>query len=426
MRQALSDTMSRWYYWVSGFFLLSSMQEFGVVDRVVYGYWEGKSGDPISVLFNLLMILASLLLIANSYRRHMKGFAVGSVLALVAVGFLFLSALWSLSPPTTVRVTIVYLFVVIGSIGVARSLDADEFMDLLCWCCLGGAIASLLLLVGSPDNAFMDGVDFIGIFPHKNVFGQVMATGVLAALHGIRTARRGYLGKLFIVLFFIGMTIACKSTTALLACLVFCGISGFDSLWRRGRGARQISVVLAIFLAPTFLVAIVAPDPILEAIGKDPTLTGRTEIWAFVIDDIWMKPWLGWGYFGFWHLTNPAAREIFDAVRWVVPQAHNGLLEFLLNIGVVGTSLFLFLLVRNLVLAFRCLSTPARVLAVSAITCCVGILLEGVSEAVLMVSTAPLTPLLFITGLMCERALWVAKWRRYELPGVVGAPSFGR
>jgi len=418
--------MSRWYYWVSGFFLLDTMQAFGVVDRLVYGSWEGKSGDPISTLLNLLLILASLLLLANGYRQHMRGFAVGSALAFAAVGFLFLSALWSLSPPTTVRVAVVYLFVVIGTIGVARSLDADEFMDLLSWCCLSAAIASILLLVGSPGNAFMDGVDFIGIFPHKNVLGQVMATGALAALHGIRAARRGYLGKLFMVLVFVGMAIASKSTAALLACLVFCGISGFDSLWRRGRGARQTGVVLAIFLVPIFIVAMVAPDVILEAVGKDPTLTGRTEIWAFVIDDIWMKPWLGWGYFGFWQLSNPAAREISDSLQWVVPQAHNGLLEFLLNIGVVGTALFVFILIRNLVLAFRCLSTPARVLAVSAITCCVGILLEGVSETVLLAPTESLTPILFITGLMCERALWVAKWRRYELPEVVGAPSFGR
>ena len=65
-----------------------------------------------------------------------------------------------------------------------------------------------------------------------------MATGALASLHGIRVARRRYLGKLCMLFVFLGMAYASKSTAALLAALVFCGISGFDSLWRKGGAAR--------------------------------------------------------------------------------------------------------------------------------------------------------------------------------------------
>jgi exopolysaccharide production protein ExoQ len=198
--------------------------------------------------------------------------------------------------------------------------------------------------------------------------------------------------------------------------LLYCGVSGFDSLWRKGGAARLTGVIFSIFLAPVLIVAVVAPDTILELIGKDPTLTGRTEIWAYVIPDIWMKPWLGWGYFGFWQLANPAAFEISNAVHWVVPHAHNGLLESLLEIGVLGTALFAFILVRIIVLAIRCLDTPERALAISTISCCAGILLVGVSEPVLIVSIQSSTPIVFITGLMCERAARAAKrMRRYRI-----------
>ena len=132
-----------------------------------------------------------------------------------------------------------------------------------------------------------------------------MATGALATLHGIRVARRRYLGKLCMLFVFLGMAYASKSTGALMAALLFCGISGFDSLWRKGGAARLTGVILAVFLAPVLIVAVVAPDTLLELIGKDPTLTGRTEIWAYVIQDIWMKPLLGWGYYVFWQQTNP-------------------------------------------------------------------------------------------------------------------------
>ncbi len=97
-------------------------------------------------------------------------------------------------------------------------------------------------------------------------------------------------------------------------------------------------------------------------------------------------------------------------------KAHSGLLEFLLDVGVLGTALFAFILIRTIVLAVRCLRTPERALAISTISCCVGILLVGVSESVLLTSTQSSTPLMFITGLMCERALYVAKGlQRYRI-----------
>ena len=232
-------------------------------------------------------------------RRHRPG--------PLAVGFLCLSAAWSLDPQATFRVAIVYLFVMLGVIGIARTMDADEYMHLLSRCCFLAAIASILLLVASPSNALTvtssdTAGDFVGIFTQKNVLGQVMATGALATLHGIRVARQRYLGKLCMLFLFVGMAYASKSTGALLAVLLFCGISGFDSLWRKRGAARLTGVILAVLLAPVIILAVIAPDTLLELVGKDPTLTGRTEIWAYVIADIWMKPWLGWGYFAFWQL----------------------------------------------------------------------------------------------------------------------------
>ena len=85
-----------------------------------------------------------------------------------------------------------------------------------------------------------------------------------------------------------------------MAALLFCGISGLDSLWRKGGAGRMSGVILAVFLTPLIILAVVAPDTLLEMIGKDPTLTGRTEIWTYVIKDIGMKPFLGWGYYAFW------------------------------------------------------------------------------------------------------------------------------
>jgi exopolysaccharide production protein ExoQ len=416
----MNGATSRWCYLVSAYFVLDTMQAFGFISGMIYGNWYGKGGDYITQTLNWLMIAASLTLLGVSLRHSKRGFATSTFLALSVVGFLCLSALWSLNPAASFRDGVVYLFVIIGVIGIARTMDADEFMHLLSWCCFLSAIASIVLIVASPHVAFVPGdneggFNFNGIFPHKNFLGQVMATGALATLHGIRIAKRHYLGKLCMLLVFVGMAYASKSTGALLATFLFCGISGIDSLLRMGGAARMSGLVLAIALAPVLIVAVVAPDTFLELIGKDPTLTGRTEIWEFVIRDISMKPLLGWGYFGFWQLTNPAALEISNTVHWIVPNAHNGLLELLLNVGALGTALFVFILIRILFLAIQCLRIE-RALAISAISCCVGILLVGVSETVLLEATQSSTTVMFITGLMCERALYLAKGlRRYRI-----------
>ena len=411
--------MYRWYHWLSALFLLSAIDAFGFIDRVMYGNWAGKTGDTITSTIRFLLILQSLTLFGYSYFRNRdarRGRSVGTNLALLTVGFLFVTSFWSMDARATLTAATVYLCVLLGAIGIARILDPERFMHLLSCACFLTAIESLLLAIVSPGTAFMEGAvpDFIGIFPSKNVLGYTMAAGALACLHGIRVARRPPLYKIVMLLVFAGMTVAAKATGALLATLSFCGISVFFTLWQKGKVGRLVGILLAIGIAPVVIVMIVAPDWILELIGKDPTLTGRTEIWAFVTNDIWMKPLFGWGYFGFWHGNNPAAREISDAVRWTVPEAHNGLLELLLNLGIVGTALFFGLFIRNLSLAFRCLGTPAKALAVSAIMCYVGLLMRGVSEAILLAATEPYTPIFFVTGLMCEQAVWVTKRRRFQ------------
>ena len=192
--------MPRWYYWVLTFFLLDTMEAFGFLDRMIYGDWDGKAGDKITQTLNLLMIVSSLILFTVGLRRGHGGIEPGGWLALSATGFLCLSAFWSLNPATTVRTGMIYVSVVLGVIGIARTLNPDKLMHLLSWCAFVSAIASVVLIVIAPRVAFVVGdnsgaFNYNGIFPHKNFLGQVMATGALATLHGIRSRSRPVSGQ---------------------------------------------------------------------------------------------------------------------------------------------------------------------------------------------------------------------------------------
>ena len=402
--------MSRWYYPASGFFLLQAMGAFAVVDYWIYGSWEGKTGDKLTQSFNLLQIAISLLLLARAYHRRSR-IGTSAILAIVTAGFLLLSALWSVDSATSIRRGTIYVFFVIGAIGIAGNMDSDEFMGLLGLACLISAIGSLVVLVISPDLALM-GDEFRGIFSHKNVFGEVMATGVLASLHGIRLGRK-WLRHTVLLILFVALAVASKSATALMTIVAYCGVSGIAMLIYQGGVARIIAIFLTVMLLPIVVIAASFPDSLLEMMGKDPTLTGRTDLWSYVTGNIAQRPILGWGFAAFWTSDNIAAGEISTLLGWGVPEAHNGILEMMLEVGIVGTFLFLSLWVRHVYLAIQCCRAPARELGVSSLLCCGGIVLVGITEQVLVDPSFGSVSVFFIAGLMCEKAVRAGRRRRF-------------
>ena len=49
-------------------------------------------------------------------------------------------------------------------------------------------------------------------------------------------------------------------------------------------------IILAIVSIPVLLLILLSPDLILDFLGKDATLTGRTDLWRFVDIDIAQRP----------------------------------------------------------------------------------------------------------------------------------------
>jgi O-antigen ligase len=65
-----------------------------------------------------------------------------------------------------------------------------------------------------------------------------------------------------------------------------------------------------------------------SAVGRDATLTGRTEIWAGLLPDLMRQPFLGYGFSGFWNAQRSLEHQIGEA--------HNGYLDVCLQLGFIG------------------------------------------------------------------------------------------
>jgi O-antigen ligase len=92
-----------------------------------------------------------------------------------------------------------------------------------------------------------------------------------------------------------------------------------------------------------------------HALGRNPTLTGRTEIWAAVIP-MAPNPFVGAGFESFWlnPRVNATLAELFPGLP--LNEAHNGYVEVYLELGWVGVGLISLILLdgyRRSVGAFR-------------------------------------------------------------------------
>ncbi len=85
---------------------------------------------------------------------------------------------------------------------------------------------------------------------------------------------------------------------------------------------------------------------IIRAIGRDMTLTGRTEIWTDVFRIASQSPLLGVGYGAFWigRLANIPWNE---NMSWVLGQAHNGYVDTYLQLGWLGIGLLMMVILSS-------------------------------------------------------------------------------
>lgn len=126
------------------------------------------------------------------------------------------------------------------------------------------------------------------------------------------------------------------------------------------RFCRKLNIMVpqaAFMILVIFLMAFGTSTPLLggsnvagftSSLGRDDTLTGRTEVWAAVIPAMKQQPLLGYGFGSFW---TDARRELYE-----IPTAHNGYLDILLEQGVVGLcfyAIWLLSCVRQLHLALK-------------------------------------------------------------------------
>lgn len=284
------------------------------------------------------------------------------------IGLAFASRYWSIDFATTMRRVIALAL----SCGFALYLGAvfrgPHLPRLLMHTALVMAVGSLVMIFAFPaigvhqyDNAGL----WRGLWYEKNQMGAVMVIGAISAAACLASSNPRWLLPALALILSSVLVLATQSKTSLLCLLVGLGlIAGF---WAMRRGGPAISVIAiwsavvltgaGIWLWETHSVAV------LEALGKDPSLTGRTDIWDSLMRKVADRPWTGYGYGAFWGREGESipADWVRKETGWHVPSAHNGWIDLLVQLGWPGAVLVGGLMAGTTVIAvFRSLGAGVR------------------------------------------------------------------
>jgi len=217
-------------------------------------------------------------------------------------------------------------------------------------------------------NAWTGVFTYVGVTTSKNMLGLLCLVSGLYFLWDIfarwphRRQRRTKL-ILAVDVAFLAMSIlllqAAQSTTAKL-CLALGGlvILAAKSKFIRRRPAILKAAIPGAFCLYLILVFVFEMNGAMaQAVGKDPTLTDRTGIWAFLLG-MHTNPLIGTGYQSFW--LGPRLDYFWHASGFGhINEAHNGFIELYLELGIIGVVLFIgFLIASYRIIYKRFVSSP--------------------------------------------------------------------
>jgi O-antigen ligase len=353
-----------------------------------------QEGSPLDrMIFSLLIVLSIATLISRSF--PWARFLRQNMALTVLVAFELLSAIWSDFPFITLKRWIRDLdnyLVILVVLSDPRPLEAVRTV-LRRLCYLLVPLSILLIkyfpVLGKQYEAWSGAASFVGAGTSKNMLGAIcLAGGIFFFWDTLsrwperrqrRTKRILLVNVVFLAMTAWLMRLAASTTSdvcLVLGCVIVAAAHS-RIFRRRPRLLKALAPVgFALYLLLFFGLGM--QGQLASAVGKDPTLTDRTKIWAFVLS-MHTNPLIGTGYQTFW--LGPRL-EWFWRMSHLgrLNEAHNGYLEVYLELGLIGDGLLAIFLIISYRQACRRLASD-RALAIFGMAAWMMIVFYNMSEA---------------------------------------------
>lgn len=194
---------------------------------------------------------------------------------------------------------------------------------------------------------------YTGVTLNKNSLGAICLLFGIFSLWRFLTAYQNRLaqdrsrqllahGAVLIMIMWLFWT--AHSTTSLGCFLMATGVLFACNVYPTRRPALVSLLVTTILLISAGALFAGLDFGLLNALGKSPTLTDRTQVWSLILT-MPNSHLLGTGFENFW--LGPRLDTIWRIYAWGPTEAHNGYIEIFLNLGFVGVILLVILLING-------------------------------------------------------------------------------
>ena len=182
---------------------------------------------------------------------------------------------------------------------------------------------------------------YVGVSTGKNGLGQIcMIGGLFFVWETFEQFKKGISGRdrfyFYINIFYIVMIAylfhKANSQTSFMTFLIgIVLIMSFSIIKKQRKYISLFIIHVVLILAVIQMTNIV--DVFFISIGRDPTISGRTELWTQLLEMDY-NPLIGTGYRSFW--AGDRLSALWADYWWHPKQAHSGYLETYLNLGMIG------------------------------------------------------------------------------------------
>lgn len=301
----------------------------------------------------LLLILkrSSLLEIKNIIRKN--------ILIILFFILLYLSAFWSTNYIITLEKALIMTSMLFFAVYFALRFSYKEHLSLMISTYLIFIIINFLLIFLFPNLGISGEFPgaWEGIFNHKNPLGKSSALGVLLMVFGFIEEKRA-LKKSFILIILsllVILTIKSQSITAIASIILIALIALAGFILKKV--SRKVKITAILILTALLLIAsiifILSYHSILGSLGKDSTLTGRTEIWNYLLTSTNGYFLKGHGFGGFWIMQDGPSAKINLLLYDSIFHGHNGFLDTFIDLGAIGLGLLILIIINASYLSIR-------------------------------------------------------------------------
>jgi exopolysaccharide production protein ExoQ len=320
-----------------------------------------EEGNPVDrMIFSALIVLSVAILTTRSF--PWARFLRQNVALVVLVAFELVSAAWSDFPFVSAKRWIRDLdnyLVILVILSDPRPLQAVRTV-LRRLSYLLVPLSILLIkyfpMLGKQYEQWSGAASFVGAGTSKNMLGAIcLVSGIFFFWDTLtrwperrqrRTKRILQVNVVFLVMTMWLMRLAASTTSdvcLVLGCVVVA--AAHTKIFRRRPKLLKALAPVAFGLYLLMFFGLGMQGQLASAVGKDPTLTDRTKIWAFVLS-MHTNPLIGTGYQTFW--LGPRLQWFWTMAHLgSLNEAHNGYLELYLELGLIGDALLVIFLISS-------------------------------------------------------------------------------